>query len=134
MISMVLLCGSALLLGCSDDNPATPTTGDEAPPAAVTGLTAQILPGGDIEVSWDASTQPNLRGYNVYRHILSEQAIGKLTTSPITDNLYTDSDISTGPVYEYFVTAVSVKGLESAYAATDVDTDPDTRKGEKFED
>ena len=134
MISMVLLCGSALLLGCSEDNPATPTSGDEAPPAAISGLTARLLPDGDVELNWDASTQPNLSGYNVYRHIMSEQAIGKLTTSPITTNSYIDIHASEGPVYEYFVTAVSAKGLESAYAATWIDTEPGSSKGEGFEE
>jgi fibronectin type 3 domain-containing protein len=111
MISMVLFCGSALLLGCSEDNPASPTTLDEAPPAAISGLSIRMLSGGDVELNWDASTQPNLNGYHVYRHIKSEHAIGRLTTSPIASNRYIDNNASTGPVYEYFVTAVGPRAM-----------------------
>ena len=134
MISMVLFCGSALLLGCSEDNPASPTTLDEAPPAAISGLSIRMLSGGDIELNWDASTQPNLNGYHVYRHIKSVHAIGRLTTSPIASNRYIDNNASTGPVYEYFVTAVSAKGLESGYSSIWIDTNPSKGKGEGFED
>jgi hypothetical protein len=133
MISIILLCGSALLLGCSDDDNPVTIPGDEAPPVAISNLTVRMLSGGDVELSWDASTQANLRGYNVYRHIKSEQAIGKLTASPITANRFVDSSVSEGPVYEYFVTAVSSKGLESAYAGIWIDTHPSKSKGEAFE-
>jgi fibronectin type 3 domain-containing protein len=132
MISAVLLCVSGLLLGCSDDNPVTlPTVPvDEAPPTAVSGLNAILTAGGDVALSWDASSSPNLRGYKVYRHNVSDQAIGLLTASPVTDNRYVDSSVETGPKYEYMVTSVSVKGLESAYATVTIDTDT-TRKNDR---
>ena len=129
MISAVLLCASGLLLGCSNDDPITlaPVPVDEAPPTAVSGLNAMVTSGGSVALSWDVSSSPNLRGYKVYRHNVSDQAIGLLTASPVTDNRYVDSAVEIGPTYEYLVTAVSVKGLESAYSAITVDTDTSIR-------
>lgn len=134
MISMVLLCGSALLLGCSGDDPAPLGLGDEAPPAAISGLSARLLSGGDVELTWDASTQPNVSGYNVYRLVESEQGIGRLNTSPIANNRYIDTSALQGPVYQYLVTAVSAKGLESAFVAVSINTDPHRGKGGNYED
>jgi fibronectin type 3 domain-containing protein len=129
MISAVLLCVSGLLLGCSNDDPITlaPVPVDEAPPTAVSGLNAMVTTGGSVALSWNVSSSPNLRGYKVYRHNVSDQVIGLLTASPVTDARYVDSSIEQGATYEYRVTAVSVKGLESAYATITVDTDVSNR-------
>jgi TolB protein len=134
MISMVLLCGSALMLGCSSDDPAAVVPGDEAPPAAISGLSVRMLSASEIELYWDASTHPNLRGYNVYRHIKSVQAIDRLNTSPVSGNRYTDTNAPKGPVYEYMVTAVSTSGLESAYTTIWIDTDGARGKGQNWQD
>ena len=134
MISMVLLCGSVLMLGCSSDDPAPLGLGDEAPPAAISGLSARLLSGGDVELTWDASTQPRVSGYNVYRVVESEQGIGRLNTSPIANNRYIDTSVALGPVYQYLVTAVSAKGLESAFTAVSINTDPKRGKGGAWED
>jgi fibronectin type 3 domain-containing protein len=126
MIGIVLLCFAGLLTGCNEDSAVAPeetTPAIEAPPAAVSGLRVMLNTNGDVTLRWDASTQPNLRGYNVYRHIVSESAIGILNVSPLTDNRYTDTTTERGQRYEYLVTAVSAKGLESAYAAVSVVTE-----------
>ncbi len=131
MISAVLLCVSGLLLGCSDETiTLAPVPVDEAPPTAVSGLNAVLTAGGSVALSWDVSSSPNLRGYKVYRHDVSEQAIGLLTSSPVTDNRYVDSSVEPGPKYEYMVTAVNTKGLESVYTAVTIDTDV-TRKNDR---
>jgi fibronectin type 3 domain-containing protein len=123
MISIVLLSISGLLLGCSsDDTTLAPTATDEAPPAAVSGLTATLTSSGDVALRWDASTQPNLRGYNVYRHNPSQSAIGTLNASPLTDNRYVDTGAQSDAVYEYMVTAVSARGLESAFTTVTIST------------
>jgi len=134
MISAVLLCVSGLLFGCSNDDPITlaPVVPvDEAPPIAVSGLNAMLTTGGGVALSWDASSSPNLRGYLVYRHKVSEQAIGLLTASPVMAARYVDSSVDQGQTYEYMVTAVNVKGLESAESTitvtVPVDTDVSTR-------
>jgi hypothetical protein len=125
MIGILLLCFAGLITGCSDDgtvvDPVVPA--DEAPPAAVSGLVVTLHSNGDVALTWDASTQPNLRGYNVYRHIVTNNAIGTLNRSPLTDNRYLDTGTLRGYRYEYMVTAVSAKGLESAYATVSVLTE-----------
>jgi fibronectin type 3 domain-containing protein len=127
MIGFMLLCFAGLTTGCSEDSAVAPeaTPVDEAPPAVVSGLTVMLSASGDVTLRWDASTQPNLRGYNVYRHIVSESAIGILNASPLRDNRYTDTTAQRGQRYEYLVTAVSTKGLESAYASISIVTERD---------
>jgi len=78
---------------------------------------------GDVALTWDASTQPNLRGYNVYRHLASQSAIGVMNASPLAVNRYLDTSTQRDQHYEYLVTAVSTKGLESTYATISVITD-----------
>jgi hypothetical protein len=130
VIGILLLCFAGLMMGCSDDGtvvePVVPT--DEAPPAAVSGLQVTLYSNGDVALSWDASTQPNLRGYNVYRHIVSGNAIGALNRSPLANNRYIDTSAMRGYRYEYMVTAVSVKGLESAFATISVLTERDNTR------
>lgn len=133
MISMVLFCGSALLLGCGEDDPAAPTTVDTAPPSGISGLNIRMLSGGDVELRWDANTELNQAVYNVYRHVKSEQEIGKIATT-IKMNHYIDRTTSPGPVYEYFVTAVNAQGQESVRVSIWIDTSPSKSKGESFED
>jgi hypothetical protein len=129
MISIVLLCVSGFFLGCSsDDGTLAPAATDEAPPAAVSGLTYTLMSNGDIALRWDASTQPNLRGYNVYRHHPSQSAIGVLNASPLSDNRFVDTSSQRDEVYEYLVTTVSAKGLESAFTTITIST---SRRGVK---
>jgi fibronectin type 3 domain-containing protein len=94
----------------------------------VSGLQVTLYSNGDVALSWDASTQPNLRGYNVYRHIVSGNAIGALNRSPLANNRYIDTSAMRGYRYEYMVTAVSVKGLESAFATISVLTERDNTR------
>lgn len=130
MICIVLLGVSGLVLGCSsDDGTLAPAQVNEAPPAAVSGLSATLTSEGGIALRWDASTQPNLRGYNVYRHDSSQSAIGLLNASPLSENRYVDTNVQQGSVYEYLVTAVSAKGLESAFATVTISTAQTRDKG-----
>ncbi len=135
MIGILLLCFAGLMMGCSDDaavvDPVVPT--DEAPPAAVSGLEVTLHSNGDVALTWDASTQPNLRGYNIYRHIVADNAIGTLNRSPLSDNRYIDTNAMRGYSYEYMVTAVSAKGLESAYATITVRTERDHTRDTGFD-
>jgi fibronectin type 3 domain-containing protein len=132
MISIVLLCVTGLLIGCSEDGTVAPAaTTYEAPPIAVSGLTVKLLSNGAVSLMWDANTQPNLRGYNVYRHSPSESAIALLNSSPVGQNRYTDATVERGPVYEYMVTSVSTKGAESAFTSITINTDPPADRGIK---
>ena len=82
----------------------------------------------------DASTQPNLKGYNVYRFDLENYQIGRLNPSPLAQNSYTDHGAQRNVDYEYRITSVSVKDVESGYSAVSVTVPPDnaTRKDPKI--
>lgn len=134
MISIVLLSISGLLLGCGDDSTvAIPEPALEAPPAAPSGLSVELNADGYVELTWDANSQPNIRGYNVYRHIVSQSAIATLNDAPLTETSFIDDQIDRGPVYEYMVTSVTTRGTESAYSTIQINT---TRgdKGQDLED
>jgi fibronectin type 3 domain-containing protein len=124
MISIVLLSISGLLLGCSDDSTVTPETIFEAPPAAPSGLSVQLNADGNVELTWDASTQPNIRGYNVYRHIASQSVIATLNDAPLAEARYIDDQVDIGHLYEYMVTSVTTRGTESAYSTIQINTTP----------
>jgi fibronectin type 3 domain-containing protein len=116
LVSVVLLAISGILFGCGDSTVAPdPTT--EAPIVAPSNVTAQELANGDVMIQWDASSQTNLRGYNVYRHDIENQRIGKLNLNELSQSSYLDQTADRGVQYEYRVTAVSTRGTESNYSA-----------------
>lgn len=132
LIAIVLLAISGILFGCGDSTVA-PNVTTEAPVVAPTNVTAQAMSNGDVVISWDASTQLNLKGYNVYRFDLDNYQIGKLNPNVLSQTSYTDQSAQRNVNYEYRVTSVSVKDVESGYAAASIIVPPDngTRKDPK---
>jgi fibronectin type 3 domain-containing protein len=116
LISVVLLAISGILFGCGDSTVA-PASSTDAPIVAPSNVTAQIAMNGDIMIQWDASTQANLWGYNVYRFDNEEGQVGKLNETPLTANSYRDGSAQANIQYEYRVTAVSIKGVESGFSS-----------------
>ena len=66
-------------------------------------------------LNWDA-TLSNVVGYNVYRSPLSGGAWVKLNSAPLTQSAYTDWDAQSGTSYQYAVTSVSPRNIESAFS------------------
>jgi hypothetical protein len=132
IIGIVLLCFSGFVLGCSEDSAISPAPQNEAPLIAPFNLRAMLCAEG-VSLSWDASTQPNVVGYNMYRHEAEQNQIGRLNDEPITINRYIDTTVEPGVRYEYLVTAVSVRGTESAFASVMIDTSPANDRGTGFE-
>jgi fibronectin type 3 domain-containing protein len=70
---------------------------------------------GKVRVSWSASAEENLRGYNVYRSLRPDQSYSRLsgteglsfTTGQTT---YTDTAVAGGTAYYYQVSAVTSSG------------------------
>lgn len=116
VLAFALLALSAIALGCADDTTA-PNTQDEAPVLAPTNVQATVINGGDIQISWDPSSQPNINGYNVYRHDTVNGAVGRLNTTRVQATTWVDAGALLSREYEYRVTAVSTKGTESRYTA-----------------
>lgn len=89
---------------------------EEAVPAAPSGLTAS---GGDgtVDLSWDANTESDLEGYNVYRSTSSFGDIASATKangSLIGSTSFTDMGLTNGIQYFYRVTAVDDAGNEGS--------------------
>jgi len=128
MITVALLIVSGLLLGCSSEssNTVSPVPQTEAPLLAPSNVTATRMANGDISLKWDASTQVNLQGYNVYRLSSHENQIGKINNGPLAVNRYVDTDTEARAYYQYFVAAVSIKGEESSYTSTSIYNNPPT--------
>jgi hypothetical protein len=94
--------------------PVSITPKDVFPPAAPTGLT--VVAGiGTVELAWDRNTDPDLRGYRVYRSVNGSdfQRVADLVEVPA----YSDHAIETGKRYRYAVTAIDQVGNESARSA-----------------
>lgn len=73
-----------------------------------------IVAAHSASLSWAPSSTPDIVGYNVYRGTVSGGPYTKLTSSPITSPLDTDSTVSSGLTYYYVVTAVDSSNNESA--------------------
>jgi len=74
------------------------------------GLTAS--PGdGQVVLNWNANTESDLQGYNVYR------GTAKLNAAPIAATTYTAAGLTNGTAYAFQISAVDASGNESAKSA-----------------
>ncbi len=107
----------------------TPTPADQ-PPAKPAGLTA-TAGDGSVALSWTASADADLKGYNVYRGTTSTVA----TTSPLNSSMiaetatsFTDATAVNGTTYYYVLVAVDDADQSSvasdAASASPQPTDP----------
>ncbi|MDQ2841399.1 MAG: hypothetical protein M3Y72_10255 [Acidobacteriota bacterium] len=104
--------------GLSESLPSEPaaiTTTDIFPPSVPSSITALAGPSA-IEVSWQRSTEPDLKGYFVYRSVNSApfEAVGGLLTVPA----YSDRNVEHGKIYRYQVSAVDQKNNASERSVT----------------
>lgn len=92
--------------------PITPT--DLIAPVSPVGLVAIPLKDG-IELNWRKNREPDLLGYYVYRRKPGEKEFKRLNRSPLTKEIYLDTDVVLKEEYEYAVTAVdnSIRRNES---------------------
>jgi len=91
--------------------PVTITPDDKFPPAVPTGLNA-LAGAGSIQLGWDRDTDADLAGYFVYR------AEGDGPFARLGDRIdvpsYSDRAIKAGTKYRYRISAVDLRGNESA--------------------
>jgi len=74
-----------------------------------------------VNLSWTASTSPNISGYNIYRAIFSDSSsscgsFSEINSTLNTSTLYTDLDVTGGTSYCYATTAVNTSSEESGYS------------------
>ena len=86
------------------------------PPAVPTGLQAVFLRVGQspfVDLIWSPDTEADLAGYNVYRREENGEP-AKLTSEPVKAPASRDRNEQSGKQYFYSVSAVDVRGNESA--------------------
>ncbi len=89
---------------------------DVFPPAVPMDLQAVFSGPGQrpfIDLVWAPDTDVDLAGYNVYRREEGTEPV-KLNTEPVKTPAYRDSNVVAGEHYLYSVSAVDVRGNESA--------------------
>lgn len=82
-----------------------------------------------VSLSWNASTSPNISGYNIYRAVYTTScgAYLKINGATLdTATTYTDSAVTDGTNYCYATTAVDSSNVESGYSniVTDIQIPP----------
>jgi len=82
-------------------------------PATVTG-TGVAAPAHSVNLSWDASSSPNVVGYNIYRRTGTTGTFARINTTLNATTDYTDSSVTDGQTYYYETTAVNSTKEESA--------------------
>jgi fibronectin type 3 domain-containing protein len=71
-----------------------------------------------VNLSWTASTSPDISGYNIYRAVYTSScgAFSKVNSTLNPSTLYTDNVVMDGTNYCYATTAVNSSNEESAYS------------------
>jgi fibronectin type 3 domain-containing protein len=115
------LATTIICFGCADDINA-PNTTDQQPVLPPTNVTATALSDGQVRVTWDASSQPTINGYNLYRREVGNGGPKRLNSTRILTTLYVDGGVAVRKHYEYRVTAVNSKGKESRFTSVVIET------------
>lgn len=90
---------------------------DSAPPGIPGGVSVERS-GASVRVAWTPGTEPDLRGYNVYRGTQAGGPFTALTATPLSTPEYMDADVPADVTMVWYqVTAVDVAGNESARSA-----------------
>jgi hypothetical protein len=99
---------------------------DVFPPAVPSGLRAVFSGVGQqpfIDLIWAPDTDADLAGYNIYRREAGSAA-AKINAGPVKPPAFRDSNVASGHTYVYTVTAVDVRGNESAFSGEASETVP----------
>jgi hypothetical protein len=99
-----------------DDSPPVKVFADDVfPPSVPSGLQAVFSGVGQppfIDLIWAPGTEPDLAGYNVYRHEEGASP-AKLNVEPVRTPAFRDANVQSGKKYFYSVSAVDVRNNES---------------------
>jgi len=69
-----------------------------------------------VSLSWNASSSPDVAGYNVYRKTSGNTNYTKINSKLDSNTSYTDTTVIGGTTYFYATTAVNSSGKESGYS------------------
>jgi chitodextrinase len=92
-------------------NVTTPAPADTTPPTVPTGLAASTPSPTSVDLTWNASSDPEsgVATYNIYRD-------GTIAGSSTTTS-FTDGSVQAGATYSYRVSAINGDGVESAQSS-----------------
>jgi len=99
---------------------------DVFPPAVPTALEAVfsgIAGQPSIDLSWTPDMEPDLAGYNVYRHEDNQSAV-KINSDLVKSSSFQDQQVRPGTKYYYSVSAVDLRGNESGRSTEAAETVP----------
>jgi hypothetical protein len=117
VVSVVEVAGKPTVEVEGDDTPEVKVFAhDIFPPAVPSGLQAVFSGPGQkpfIDLVWTPVTDADLAGYNVYRHEKGTSPL-KINSEPVKTPSFRDTNVDSGKTYFYSVTAVDVRGNESA--------------------
>jgi hypothetical protein len=126
IMTLAIVALAIFAVGCSDDDPVTPSSIDTAPPAVPSDLSADYA-GGQATISWAPNTvDPDLAGYTVTR--TNRGATETLVEGAMITS-YADPAPRTG-TSTYHVSAVDRAGNRSAVASVTLDILRGHRTGE----
>jgi hypothetical protein len=115
-LSAVSAFSLVAITGCATDNPVSSVGGiDATAPGAPTSLAAEQR-GSNLVLSWDASVDPDVAGYDVYRFApdpARENSYVKVNSALVTDTEYTVPEAPSSTSW-YRVKAVDASANASA--------------------
>lgn len=120
VVTAVTMLGRPAQVEGEDSPTVTVAAHDVFPPAAPAGLQAVASGVGQppfIDLTWAPNTESDLAGYNLYRREEGEAAAARINSSLLSTSSYRDSAVAPGHRYLYSVTAVDLRGNESAHSA-----------------
>jgi hypothetical protein len=115
-VSIVTRPGSEVQVEGEDSSSLRVVAHDVFPPAAPTGLQAVASGEGQkrfVDLIWAPVTNADLAGYNVYRRDATGAA-AKVNSELVKSSAYRDSAVAAGTTYVYSVSALDLRGNESA--------------------
>jgi hypothetical protein len=80
--------------------------------------TGTAAPTYKVNLSWNASTSPDVAGYNIYRRIGTTGSYIKINSVLNASTTYTDSTVTDGLTYDYETTAVNTSNEESVRSSS----------------
>ena len=110
MKKLYFVTAACLLIFFSCNKESVKTT--PTAPATPVGLSATVLAGAKIQLTWNANSENDLSGYKLYADTNASQ-ITLLATILNGSITYTNTGLKNGMVYFYRISAINSTGLES---------------------